>query len=68
VILKFIKFDLENRTLEAQWFEQVLGADGEVVSSQSCRCENFSKEQRAEFLAEVGDSPAYVAVLDALGW
>ncbi len=65
MILKFIKFDVENNTIEAQWVEPQLDVDGNPVSFVSCRCENFSADQKAEFLAEVEGGQAYA---DAMGW
>ncbi len=63
--LKFIKIDVENNTIEAQWFENVLDDQGVVIGSVSCRCVNYSEGNRAEFLADVPNAMNYIQLL---GW
>lgn len=53
--LKFITHDLENNTLEAIWLEAILDVDGNVQEYRRVRCENYSAEQKADFLAACGE-------------
>jgi hypothetical protein len=59
MILKFIKFDLENNTIEANWFEQT------ETEMKSVRCQNYSQDQAEEFAAEVENAAQY---MQAMGW
>lgn len=65
MILKFIRFDLENNTIEAQWFADVTDGQGNVVAQESVACVNYSEDQKAAFLEAVPNGYVYA---DAAGW
>lgn len=65
MILKFIRFDLENSTIEVQWLRDVLDTQGNAIARESAACVNYSAEQKAEFLADVPNGQPYS---DAMGW
>jgi hypothetical protein len=52
--LAFITHDVKSNTLEAQWLQEVVNSDGEIVSLKSAKRRNYSKEQKAEFEADCG--------------
>ena len=60
--LKFLKIDVENNTIEANWYEDILGVDGEVISTQSVKCENYSNKNK--FMSEVEGAEKYVGLIE----
>jgi hypothetical protein len=64
IYLAAVTHDIKSNTLEATWLEEVLDADGVVLSLTRNKCRNYSAEQKAEFDADTGTT-AYSALA---GW
>ena len=64
MILSSVTHHTDSNTLEAVWLKEVLGENGEVVSLERAKCQSYSSEQRAEFVADT-DAPEYA---DLAGW
>lgn len=64
MILKSVTHYIDSNVLEAAWEGEVIGGDGEVIGYERVRCETYSSEQRAEFVADTG-APQYA---DLAGW
>lgn len=59
MILATITHDVRSNTLEVLWLEEVLDAQGTVISYTPAARRNYSPEQKAEFLADVTDGQKY---------
>lgn len=59
MILKFIRIDVENSTIESTWVENTETAQVPI----SCR--NYSESESAEFAADVDGAEGYMR---AAGW
>lgn len=64
MILASVTHHLESNTLEAVWFELVLDSEGNPQGYERVKCQSYSSEQRAEFVADTG-KPEYA---DLAGW
>jgi hypothetical protein len=64
MILQSVTHYIETNTLEAVFVEPKLGQEGEVVSLDRVKCQSYSIEQRADFVADTG-APQYA---DLAGW
>jgi len=64
MILASVTHYIESNTLEAVWLEEKLDAEGNVQSYERAKCQAYSSEQRAEFVADTG-KPEYA---DLAGW
>jgi hypothetical protein len=64
MILQSVTHYIETNTLEAVFVEPKLGQEGEVVSLDRVKCQSYSSEQRADFVADTG-APQYA---DLAGW
>lgn len=62
--LQSVTHHLESNTLEAAWVEDKFGYDGELVAIVRAKCQSYSAEQRAEFVADTG-APQYA---DLANW
>lgn len=43
MIVKFIKFDIPNNTIEVSWYGGVLDGEGNIVAQESVACVNYSQ-------------------------
>lgn len=64
MILKSVTHYIDTNTLEAVWLSDVLDQEGNVVGYERAKCQAYSSEQRAEFIADTG-KPEYA---DLAGW
>lgn len=64
MILQSVTHHIETNTLEAVFVEPKLGLDGEVASYERVKCQSYSSEQRADFVADTA-APHYA---DLAGW
>lgn len=64
MILQSVTHYIETNSLEAVFVEPKLGLEGEVVSMDRVKCQSYSSEQRADFVADTG-APQYA---DLAGW
>lgn len=64
MILSSVTHHIESNTLEAVWLELKTDADGNQLSYERAKCQSYSSEQRAEFVADTG-KPEYA---DLAGW
>lgn len=62
--LASVTHHIESNTLEAVWLELKTDADGNPLSYERAKCQSYSAEQRAEFVADTG-APQYA---DLAGW
>ena len=62
--LASITHHIESNTLEAVWLELKTDAEGNPASYERVKCQSYSSEQRAEFVADTG-APQYA---DLAGW
>lgn len=58
MILSSVTHHIESNTLEAVWLELKMDAGGNPLSYESAKCQSYSSEQRAEFVADTG-APQY---------
>ena len=65
--LSSVSHDIRSNTLEATWLEEVTDELGVVIDYRRKRCHNYSAEQKADFLADLGEDVGqkYVALA---GW
>ena len=59
MILNYVKFEVRTNTAEVSWVEV------DEVKETQVKCQNYSADQKAEFLVEVEGAEAYVV---AMGW
>lgn len=64
MILSSVTYHLGSNTLEAVWLEEILDSDGQPIRFDRVKCQSYSSEQRAEFVADTG-APEYA---DLAGW
>ena len=64
MILQSVTHHIETNTLEAVFVEPKLGLEGEVVAFERVKCQSYSTEQRAAFIADTA-APHYA---DMAGW
>lgn len=64
MILSSVTYHLGSNTLEAVWLEEILDSDGQPIRFDRVKCQSYSSEQRAEFVADTG-APQYT---DLAGW
>lgn len=64
MILASVTHHIESNTLEAAWLKEVIDADGAVTGYERAKCQAYSAQQRAEFVADTG-APQYA---DLAGW
>jgi len=64
MILSSVTHHIESNTLEAVWLELKTDADGNPLSYERAKCQSYSDEQRAAFVADTG-APQYA---DLAGW
>lgn len=64
MILSSVTHDIATNTLEASWLELKMDADGKPISYERAKCQSYSSEQRANFVADTG-APQYA---DLAGW
>lgn len=64
MILASVTHHVESNTLEAVWLELVLDAEGNPLGYERVKCQAYSSEQRAMFVADTG-APQYA---DLAGW
>lgn len=62
--LTSVTHHIESNTLEAVWLELETDANGEPLGYKRAKCQAYSAEQRAEFVADTG-RPEYA---DLAGW
>lgn len=62
-VLRSVEVLTQQKTANACWENQIL-RDGEILSSVPHRCA-YGIEQKEQFLAEVDNAAAYIAIL---GW
>lgn len=61
--------DLRTNTIEGTWFDEVVDENGNTVSLTRVKCRNYSKEQKAEFVADCGVDGALAEVHATIaGW
>ena len=58
---KFVQHDIEHNTLQFEAFTRVVNQEGRVTLQQCTYSRNFSKDQKAEFLAECAKYKASTA-------
>ena len=64
MILASVTHHIESNTLEAVWLELKLDAEGNPQGYERVKCQAYSSDQRAEFVADTG-KPEYA---DLAGW
>ena len=64
MILASVTHHIESNTLEAVWLELKADAEGNPLSYERVKCQSYSPEQRAEFVADTG-APQYA---DLANW
>lgn len=64
MILASVTHHIDTNTLEAVWLELTLDAEGNPQEYVRAKCQSYSAEQRAEFVADTG-APQYA---DLAGW
>ena len=64
MILASVTHHIESNTLEAVWLELKADAEGNPLSYERVKCQSYSAEQRAEFVADTG-APQYA---DLANW
>ena len=64
MILSSVTHHLESNTLEAAWLELKLDPEGNPQGYERVKCQAYSAEQHAEFIADTG-KPEYA---DLAGW
>ena len=64
MILASVTHYIESNTLEAVWLELKTDADGKPQGYERVKCQTYSAEQRAEFIADT-KKPEYA---DLAGW
>lgn len=62
--LQSVTHYLDSNTIEAAWIEEKFNADGELIALERVKCQAYSSEQRAEFVADTG-APQYA---DLANW
>lgn len=62
--LSSVTHHIESNTLEAVWLELKTDADGNPLRYERAKCQSYSGEQRAEFVADTG-APQYA---DLANW
>lgn len=62
--LASVTHHIESNTLEAVWLELKTAADGSPQGYERVKCQSYSSEQRAEFVADTG-APQYA---DLANW
>lgn len=64
MILHSVTHYPHTNTLEAAWVVESVDTDGNPLSYERAKCQSYSAEQRAEFVADTG-APQYA---DLAGW
>lgn len=64
MILASVTHHIESNTLEAVWHVLKTDENGEPQGYERVKCQAYSKEQRAEFVADT-EAPQYA---DLAGW
>ena len=64
MMLSSVTHHIESNTLEAAWVEMKTDADGNPLGYGQVKCQSYSAEQRAEFVADTG-APQYA---DLANW
>lgn len=62
--LASVTHHIESNTLEAVWLELKMDTNGDPLSYERAKCQSYSAEQRAEFVADTS-APQYA---DLAGW
>lgn len=62
--LASVTHHIESNTLEAVWLELKMDTNGDPLSYERAKCQSYSAEQRAAFVADTG-APQYA---DLAGW
>jgi hypothetical protein len=62
--LATVTHDIASNSLEAVWLVEVLDTDGNITRLDRVKCQSYSSEQRADFVADTG-APQYA---DLAGW
>ena len=60
IFLAGITHDVRQNTLEATWLQDVVDANGTIISFARFKCQNYSQPQKVQFLSDlnsVGTSP-----------
>ena len=65
MILNYIKHEVRTNTVEVSWVEIENDSEGNPVREVQVKCQNYSAQQKTDFLTEVEGAAGYVAVL---GW
>lgn len=65
MILNYIKHEVRTNTAEVSWVEIENDAEGNPLREVQVKCQNYSADQKADFLAEVEGAAGYITVL---GW
>lgn len=64
MILSSVTHDIASNSLEAVWLVEVLDVEGNVIRFDRAKCQSYSSEQRADFVADTGESK----YADLAGW
>lgn len=64
MILSSVTHHIESNTLEAVWLELKLDADGNPLSYERVKCQNYNQEQAEDFVNDTL-APAYT---ELAGW
>lgn len=64
MMLSSVTHYIESNTLEAVWLELKTDAEGVPQGYERVKCQSYSSEQRAEFVADTG-APKYA---ELAGW
>lgn len=64
MILTSVTHHIESNTLEAVWLREVRNAEDELIGYERAKCQSYSAEQRAEFVADT----AAAQYADLAGW
>jgi len=64
LILSSVTHHIESNTLEASWLQLILDSNENPLRYEQVKCQSYSSEQRAEFVADTG-APQYA---DLAGW
>lgn len=54
MILASVTHHIQSNTLEAVWLKEITDAEGSVTGYERAKCQAYSAEQRAEFVADTG--------------
>lgn len=65
MIINYIKHEVRTNTMEVSWIDIELDDEGTPVREVQTRCQNYAREQVADFLA---DAPEGLPFAQAAGW